>query len=88
MAVFFRFPYLVSLRRSTTRGHFCGAAIVNARWILSAAHCIAGSNINRPDEFVNVVGTISLTSTEQGDWYETKQFIFHPEWKEVLNRHE
>lgn len=32
-----QFPYLVSMRRTENRQHICGAAIVNARWILTVS---------------------------------------------------
>lgn len=42
-----QFPYQVSLRSKTTRKHYCGGAILNSRFILTAAHCISRYGTDR-----------------------------------------
>jgi len=39
------FPWIVSFQKPKNNGelgHFCGGAILNQRWIISAAHCFEG----------------------------------------------
>ncbi|XP_055705680.1 chymotrypsin-2-like [Phlebotomus papatasi] len=53
-----QFPHTVSLR-SVANSHFCGAFIVNNRWVVSAAHC----TINRtPGNTRIIVGALQLSS--------------------------
>uniref|UniRef100_A0A8C9K9G3 Peptidase S1 domain-containing protein n=1 Tax=Panthera tigris altaica TaxID=74533 RepID=A0A8C9K9G3_PANTA len=51
------FPWQVSLREN--KEHFCGAAVIGARWLVSAAHCFNG--FQDPAEWVAYAGTTHLS---------------------------
>uniref|UniRef100_A0A670ZLS8 Transmembrane serine protease 9 n=1 Tax=Pseudonaja textilis TaxID=8673 RepID=A0A670ZLS8_PSETE len=54
------FPWQVSLRESNE--HFCGAAILTARWLVSAAHCF--NEFQDPRTWMARAGSIRLSGSE------------------------
>ncbi|XP_069923822.1 transmembrane protease serine 9 [Oryctolagus cuniculus] len=54
------FPWQASLREG--KEHFCGAAVLGARWLLSAAHCF--NEFQEPGEWVAYAGSTRLSGSE------------------------
>ncbi|XP_055705681.1 chymotrypsin-2-like [Phlebotomus papatasi] len=76
-AVAGQFPHVVSLR-STANSHFCGAFIVNNRWVVSAAHCTISRN---PGNTWIVVGALQLSSG--GTNVGTSRIENHPDYSGI-----
>lgn len=80
-------PYIVSLTRRG--GHFCGATILNANWIVTAGHCVCNglNKIMKPSQIKGIVGLHQISNYRQNDNsdedpYEVqfKNIVPHPEY--------
>ncbi|XP_069505706.1 transmembrane protease serine 9 [Ambystoma mexicanum] len=71
------FPWQISLRENNE--HFCGAMIINEKWLVSAAHCF--NDFHNPAVWMAFAGTTTLSGTDRSTVKATiKQIIKHPSY--------
>ncbi|XP_040273762.1 transmembrane protease serine 9 [Bufo bufo] len=71
------FPWQVSLRENNE--HFCGATIISAKWLVSAAHCF--NDFQDPAVWVAYIGSTSLSGLDSSTVKASiKSIVKHPSY--------
>lgn len=79
------FPYQVSLRHKNENEHFCGGAIINNLYIVSASHCFYWKS-RKASSFIAVVGTHHVD--QPGVQIELSQLKLHEKFDVNLTRND
>jgi len=83
-AVSAQFPFMVHFWDETQEYHFCGGSLIGPYHILTAAHCLKGSNILH----ISIrSGTINHLNSP-GDLVPAVSKIIHPQYDEVLTKND
>lgn len=80
-----QFPYQVAMtkmRRNTTILS-CGGAIINDRWILTAAHCVCRTKPEHVHQLKLYIGAIEW---RKGDLYDVEKIIFNKNFSMIYPR--
>lgn len=73
-------PFQVSLEieNSCLGNHLCGGSILNAEWIVTAAHCVYGGT--NPTDIIVHAGSTNQTANNIGQRIAVDQIIIHDSW--------
>lgn len=73
------FPYMCSIRLQHIHVHWCGAVLFDSKWVMTAAHCVDGSNdASQPNPMV-YCGGLSVHG-DDAEKIQGIKTVIHPQW--------
>lgn len=79
----FTYPWLVALTDRSRTEPFCSGSIVSSRYVLTAAHCIAGRN---PID-IQILSRLHDIRQFSGDRHEIESIFIHPQYRSNDSRY-
>ena len=80
-------PYMAALLSSGVedrfQAQFCGGAVIDPEWVLTAAHCVVSDGEVAPADSIDVlIGSVDLTR-DDGERIGVRTIVAHPDYDEV-----
>lgn len=88
-----QWPWIAALVRNNSadnyQGQFCGASLINPRWLITAAHCLRDeNNIEMKPQDLHAVAQILDLQDDIGQALLPKRLIVHPQFNNTQLNHD